>query len=282
MKTTVKIPKKIRIISMVLTLFMIFQIVPLSAYAEASIPNASSDAILASGRITKDIYEVKELREESVKHFRLEDGSYVAAAYDVPVHYLDNDGEWHDIDNRLFSLGSEYGTSNSRIKFTKKTTGNETLFTLHENDTKITMGLVGTEKKIEGKITSDHSTDEKEETKLGKLMNLENLSSSIIYENIMDGVDLEYVVDSLNVKENIIVKERLNSYSFTFTITLNNLDAELASDGSVIITHTENGSAAYTIPRPFVYDSEGNVAAPELAVYALTDLGNGKYELTKC
>ena len=281
MKKTVRFPAKTRIISMILTLLIIFYVLPLSAYAEASVPtNGDTEASYSSAALLKDTYEVKELREEGVKHFRLEDGSYIAAAYDLPVHYLDDDGEWRDIDNRLFSLGSEYGTSNSRIKFAKKTTGNATLFTLHENNTKITMGLVGAEKKIDGKITSDHSTDEKEETELGKLMNLENLSSSIIYENIMDGVDLEYVVDSLNVKENIIVKERLNSYSFTFTIELNNLEAELASDGSVIITDTENGSTAYTVPRPFVYDSEGNVAAHELSAYTFADLGGGKYELT--
>lgn len=35
-------------------------------------------------------------REESVKHFRLEDGSYLAVSYGVPVHYREN-GEWKNI-----------------------------------------------------------------------------------------------------------------------------------------------------------------------------------------
>ncbi len=41
------------------------------------------------------------LREETVKQFRMSDGSYVAVQYDTPVHYQDGDGQWQDIDNTL-------------------------------------------------------------------------------------------------------------------------------------------------------------------------------------
>lgn len=85
----------------------------------------------------KDAYEVIELRDESVKHFKLEDGSYVAVQYDTAVHYLDGNGRWQDIDNTLSSNGSEYSTSNARIKFAKKITGNEALFTLHDGKKKL-------------------------------------------------------------------------------------------------------------------------------------------------
>jgi len=62
------------------------------------------------------------------------------------------------------------------------------------------MSLDGAIKKTAGKIVSSTAEDG-DGTKLGKLMNLENLSSRIIYENILNGVDLEYIVNGRNVKE---------------------------------------------------------------------------------
>ena len=54
-----------------------------------------------------------------------------------------HNGVWQDIDNTLYDLGNEVGTSDSRVKFAKKITGNEVLFTLHENNHKLTMSLDG-------------------------------------------------------------------------------------------------------------------------------------------
>ena len=51
----------------------------------------------------------------------------------------------------------------------------------------------------------------------------------------MDGVDLEYVLNSVNIKENIIVKEKKDSYTYTFTLDLGNLTATLQEDGSIRI-----------------------------------------------
>ena len=47
------------------------------------------------------LYEIPEERETSVKHFRLSNGSYLAAQYDYPVHYQDENGQWQDYDNSL-------------------------------------------------------------------------------------------------------------------------------------------------------------------------------------
>lgn len=137
-----------------------------------------------------EAFEVVELRDESVKHFRLEDGSYVAAQYDVPVHYLDKNGVWQDIDNSLSVNGNEYSTTNARIKFAKKITGNENLFTLHDGNYKITMSLDNAIKKTQGKIINVED-DPENESKLQKMMALKNLTSQIIYEDILSDVDLQ-------------------------------------------------------------------------------------------
>ena len=280
-------------VSMILSFLIVFFCVPTILYveaAEALLSDESEKSVSTDGIHSDDsasafeyvgeAYEVTEMREENIKHFRLEDGSYVAVMYDQPVHYYDEDSSWVDIDNSLTEGASEIYTSDARIKFAKKITGNGNLFTLHSGDGKITLSLVGAEKKTVGVITSDHTSDDGIETKLGKLMNLENISSSVMYEEILPGVDLEYVAHSLNIKENIIVKEKNDEgYSYTFEIKLNNLTAALSEGGDIFIQNAL-GETVYFIPSPVVFDANGAYAPKEKAAFTFIDLGDGLYELT--
>ena len=140
------------------------------------------------------------------------------------------------------------------------------------------MGLVGAEKKTTGVVTSTHNSDDTIESTLGKMTNLENLSSTIVYKDILDGVDIEYIIHSLNIKENIIVKERKESYLYTFTLELNNLTATLADNGNIYINSLD-GEVQYVIPAPTVFDSNDVYAPGNASAYTLFDVGNGKYEL---
>ena len=153
---------------------------------------------------------------------------------------------WQDIDNRLLSSGSDYAVANARVKFAKKLTGNETFFTLHEGNHKITFGLNGAIKKTAGVVTN--FTDDAEETKLQKLINLEKLSSEILYADILNGVDLQYEVVSTSIKENLVVKERREDYVFAFTMALNNLTAVLDETGDIVLFDPDDGTVVYAIP----------------------------------
>ena len=203
MKTVKKYSPKTKILSLILSFLIIFYLIPTSVFAEGldndiTVSDNSVSENTGNNTYTPEIYEVTELREDNVKHFRLPDGSYVAAQYNYPVHYTDENGQLIDIDNRLTESGSELSTGNSRIKFVKKITGNGNIFTLHENNTKITMGLVGAEKKTQGVVASTNNSDDAIEDALGKMTNLEYISSTILYEDILDGVDIEYIIHSLN------------------------------------------------------------------------------------
>ena len=186
-----------RVLSMSLSLILLFYVVPTVVYGEIidafsrssdsdTEQSTLSDGSLPDGgsgqySVSYPLYEVNELRGANVKHFRLSDGSYVAAQYPATVHYRDTHGAWQDIDNVLTEdSGGELSTSNAKVKFAKKITGSETLFTLHDGNTKITLSLVGAIKKTEGKVTN--GSDSETDTELQKMMNLEKLSSSIVYE----------------------------------------------------------------------------------------------------
>ncbi|MBR2906600.1 MAG: DNRLRE domain-containing protein [Clostridia bacterium] len=221
-------------------------------------------------------YEITSLRNENTKHIHLSDGTYQAVVYGAPIHRLNESGEWEEIDNSLASVNGAISTKDSRVKFAKKITGNESLYTLHNGHYKVTVGLFGAEKNIEGVVTSN-SASEEGMTKLEKLTNIENISSSIVYADILDGVDLEYVLVSNSIKENIIVKEPSEAYCYTFTLQLNGLVAELEG-GTVVLLDPDTDETIYRIPAPFMYDATGNESFE--ASYTLTSTGNGKYEFT--
>ena len=258
---------------MFLSFLMIFYLIPVSVFA---LDNSKEGFDTPQTNITKEetVFELEDRREESVKHFRFDDGSIMAVQYDSAVHRTDENGVWRDIDNRLAETSNDISTSNARVKFAKKTTGNETLFALHEDNKKITLSLDGANKKVYGQV-SNHS-DDVDATQLQKLMNLENLSASILYPDILDGVDLEYVVVANNIKENIIVKERTDTYAYTFTMRLNHLTASMEDSGQIVLV-AGDGEVCYVIPSGMMMDAVGNIS---YAVdYVLTDLGNGSYSL---
>ena len=267
----------IKSLSVFLAVLMAILVVPLSVYAEIfDFPETAAVEDAASGKLIKpEVYELVDRREENVKHFKLADGTVTAVMYEVPVHYLDSEGEWQDIDNTLADNGNEYSTPNAKVKFAKKTPGNGTIFTLHENNTKVTLSLDGANKKVSGQVTNTVTEHGEEATELQKQMTLDKLSSRILYPNILDGVDLEYVINSGNIKENLIVNQKLDNYSFSFTMSLNNLIAVLNADGSISLKSTDDDSVVYSIPCGYMYDANGQTS--EAVTYTLTDLGNGKY-----
>ena len=269
-------------LSMFLSIILVFYVIPSTIYAEAAefIEDITKNAEeIDLETVAKEaVFEDKSLREESVKYFRLSDGSYVAAQYNYPVHSLDENGKWQDINNTLFKNGSEYSNENARIKFAKKINGSSILFALHDGNAKITLNLIGAQKGTKGEVVNGN--DAAEETELQKMMNLENISASIIYKDIIDGVDVEYVAYSNNIKENIIVKEKKNNYSYSFELKLNGLSPILRDNGDIELVDDDTQKIAYIIPSPTVFDASGEFAPRGVAYYTLNHENGKKYILT--
>ena len=105
-------------ISVVLVFALLVQIFPLSAFAVKAEP---PETATQTEEIVKDTDEspaiageVEELRGESEKHFLMEDGTYRAVTYEFPVHYLDEEENWQDIDNTLQAVASFDGNGSSQ------------------------------------------------------------------------------------------------------------------------------------------------------------------------
>ena len=90
----------LRILSIILSVLLIIEILPMSVFAQELNNIESTDIGTEIEEEATIIGEIESERTENTKHFRLSDGSFIAATYPEPVHYM-VDGEWEEIDNTL-------------------------------------------------------------------------------------------------------------------------------------------------------------------------------------
>ena len=103
-------------------------------------PLPAEDESSADENVPFIVGEDDELRAESVKHFRLSDGSYLMVDYGTPVHY-ESDGDWLDIDNTLVSRDGRYENAQgeSKVSFSADEYSDE-LYTLESGGHRLTLG----------------------------------------------------------------------------------------------------------------------------------------------
>lgn len=253
---------------------------PVSVFASSVSENAVNDENVSisneSQTTEKEIIvleEDKALRDENIKHFVLSDGTKKAVVYSNAVHYKDADGNWVDIDNVLTLNGSDYSSSNkSEIKFANKS-GSNGLVSIKDEEYKIDFTPKDTNK-VSVVIENPQGSNSR---KFEDVSKLNSLVSKAFYENIYDGVDIEYILVGNNIKENIIVKEKQDSYTFAFELKLNNLSAELVN-GAIILFDYDSGENVYEIPSPYMLDASN--AYSESVEYSLVQNSKWKYTLT--
>ena len=88
-------------------------VLPEMTAAENQISGTQGGAIDAQEEETKPakiLAEVTEDRDEYTKHFRMDDGSFMAVQYEYPVHYQDKNGEWVDYDNSMKEVETQPAT----------------------------------------------------------------------------------------------------------------------------------------------------------------------------
>ncbi len=280
--------------ALILTILMLVQAAPLQSLAESmgsqavtsqtesDEPNASEETAQAVEATI--IRELESGRGESVKRFEMSDGTILAAQYPSPVHYLE-DGQWKDIDNTLTEQAAAdsedeegYASAKSQfqVKFAKKYDAKK-LVKIKMDDYQLSWSFSGANSakaknaKVQTEADTDDAADEDQ-------TNLKKLTSGVTYADIQDGVDLEYILSSTTLKENIVVKKKLDDYRFELVLRPKKLTPVLREDNCVDFVNDAQ-EVVFQIPAPFMYDAAG-AESPDVAL-ALTSDGKGKeYTLT--
>ena len=204
------------------------------------------------------IGEITEKRETNMKHFRMSDGSICAAVYPYEVHYADGNGELSEIDNSLTDEedGNDNVLSNKKndtyVKFMKKSNSNK-LYTICKEKHQIKVSIEGV-----AKVSAVTEDTENEKTSDNPYV-LQNLSSQITYYDILENTDIQYNLVAKQLKENIIIKNRVDFNSLIYNYHLNgSLETVQQDSKNIIIYEKGSDNIVLNISAPVIWDSAGN------------------------
>ncbi|MBQ7969154.1 MAG: DUF3289 family protein [Clostridia bacterium] len=285
--------KRVLYKSVIITLLFSLLLTSFPGYAIAS--TGSSNISTAAPSELNDaviIAEDTSRRGEFEKHYLLSDGSFVAVSYPEAVHYLNENGTWEEVDNRL-SLDSKSSriineASNFPVSFANSPTSNS-LASLMYNGKVFSWGLSAT--KLEnGKMTqlntfssnkaniviekndslvSAHSKSlsVSNTSVIGKKLNdtdvftSDKLTGKLGYGNLFEDapeLSVEYSVYHNKIEEDIFINAPTDLRAFTMNIQAGGLVARLNDDGSVDFLD-ENGNMQYRIGIPYMEDANHEV-----------------------
>ena len=179
--------------------------------------------------------ELKHLRKRNEKHFLNDDGTISLYLYNNDIHYLKN-GEYLDIDNALIEKENTIVNkeNNFHTSFPKDKSTN-----LLVDITKDNYYL-----KIYLLKNKNNNT------------NIKRNKQDLIFENILEDIDIDYKVISTKLKESIILKNKNNiPSSLSFKIDTN-LVLELATKGSILAKDKDKN--IFVIDAPFMKDNSGS------------------------
>ena len=183
--TKKKIKHTIKLITLVLTLIMLASSMPFTLQTMAI-------------ETMVNIEEVEEYREEYSKHFKMPDGTFKAVSYNAPVHRMDENGEWQDLENILsentVKNKQAYVTSDGRTVFSKKISADDnTVFELNDGGYSMKVSFENEGIKNSNAKLSNHAkkyvptnTDDIE-TQYEKLKEIDT-NTTVRYKNILKNI----------------------------------------------------------------------------------------------
>ena len=228
-------------------------------------------------------------RTLNTKEFVMSDDTIMVQQFGEAVHYLE-DGEYKEIDNALVEEKTEAGETYYRnnanafnVKIQNEPTSESDLVEIEEDGYSLKFGYKAKKEKKEKKVKTKAKGFEKkekefkyEDKKLKQPVEQISTTGEVVYENIEENTNITYQIQNNGVKENIIVSEAQEEYSYTFKIKTKGLTLIENEDGS-IYANTETGETKFVIPAPFMVDAEGQYS--DAVYYTLTEYNN-KTELT--
>ncbi|WP_203919134.1 DNRLRE domain-containing protein [Rugosimonospora africana] len=197
----------------------------------------------------KRVKELTDHRTVNSSYFQMSDGSVQQEVSAAPVNYRDAKGAWHSIDSTVKPL--------SHNGFTAGAQGNS-LQTYFSEDAasllRIEQGPVSVQLGADGASTTARKTS----------------GASVSYLHAYPGADLTYQVGPEGVKEGLVLsKAPAAGQSYSFTVRVGGgLVARQLPDGAVELAASESGTAAFTIPAPYMSDAKDDANSPYGKVYS--------------
>ena len=176
--------------------------------------------------------EIISKRKRKEKHFLREDGTIVARVYPDDVHYLKN-GNYEEIDNSLVKRKGVYKNRKNDYQVSYKENTQDSFLRMEKGDDFLEMKL-----KEASNVTAKKTRKKAE----------------ISYQNILEGIDIEYQTLPTKVKETIILQNQESSRrDLSFFV---NTNLTLSLDKNQILAK-KGEEVIFTIDTPYMEDREG-------------------------
>jgi len=296
--------KWLRTISMLLTVVLLLNMLPLQILAENFQEEQASMIEEATGKST-EVYaleEVEEKRTEFSKSYRMNNGQFMAMVYPTAVHYESN-GSWEEIDNTLkaegtVATGNYVNTAGVWDVSFPRTLNENRYISIEKDGYTLSFGMAGemrsgtglgtisatatvtkmqqTEAKIEQTATRSVTTQD-------QTVHLEKNTSRLTYENVYANTDVRYDLQGNMVKESVILESydsKLEGYRYI--LKTGTLQPELKEDGSIEFYDAEGKNIVMYMPAPYLLDAENAYCADvEVSLIGKGGIYNLSYQLPK-
>ena len=243
------------------------------------------------------IAEIESLREENVRHFRNADGSFSAVLYSEPVHFQDEDGVWQEIDNTLqfeparrgepafygvtasdmdirvpqsfadgqqlsvtrdgFTVGLGVSETNEDVQLEQRVSVIDVDELPSENMSVASQKPLAVIARLDEPMTMQQQVEERN----AEIMEVENLTSAVVYEDIFPDADLEYVITPSAIKGNVVVHEPQEEYVYHFTLSYDGLMPMQQESGAIyLFADANDNEPLFIVKAPVMFDAAGEVS----------------------
>ncbi|MBP3446405.1 MAG: DNRLRE domain-containing protein [Clostridia bacterium] len=264
----------LRIISIILSILLIIEVLPMSVFAQELQSIESTNIDTESEEEATIIGEIESERTENTKHFRLSDGSFIAATYPEPVHYM-VDGEWKEIDNTLVEKtidGTDYYVNekaSNKVAFSQ-VLSDESVIIQDADGYEISLTTVsdksnkskGKKKDVEDLTSSKLMKEQAKADKKAEKMEAKNKKSGVKYNDVYSDTDIEYIVTPSTVKENIIVNKKTGKYVYDFNADFGKLVPKMETESIIGLYDTSKKATepVILVEAPIMYDAAGETS----------------------
>ena len=207
------------------------------------------------------------------RHFVLNNGTRKAVFSPSLMNYFDEEEKvWKPIDNSLKKTGDGYVARLGKYTATLSKKDENESVEVRSGDDLISWEYLGNnaETIYSGSEKGRSSSAVKRQSKLNvktKIRDSFDLSSAsrAVFANAEGDVDLDYSIEGNGVKENILIKEKSDSYHYYFRLRVAGFEMRTATDGVGLEFYktgmdpeqAEAQTPEFVMPAPFMYDANG-------------------------
>lgn len=202
------------------------------------------------------VHEIRELRNENTKFFKMSDRTEQAVFYSEPIHTFNNEMQsFEEMNDMLYEEedGKHLACKKNHFiaKFSKEDDNNE-LFSIENGKYRVTVLSLkiknNKSKGVKPVICKKHLDD-------GKALDI------VSYEEIESNANYEYSVEGDGVKENILVKNKSLIYRYPFILHCENVTPKFDEVSKrIAFISNETGEEVFFIPAPFMSDANGAIS----------------------